>query len=412
MIFNYDKENGTFNNSKNLSDVKQSIIDFFTKKQDIKKNYVLTDKDNDFFKRFRETFSSDQISGSSEKDVAYAKQLVDQYADQKQGIYDLIEAKGLLGVTEANLADAQSTTIQGMTKFQSVAKSAVTAVKSFVGTLGNMAIAMAASWAIGKAIEGIDYLIHYDENIIKAGQEAKDSIDSTFKSFEEGKQSIMDLGSSFGNQTEQIKNTGDAIDQVAEKYVELRKGVNQNTNENVSLSTDEYQQYIDLSSKLASQFPGLVAGYDSQGNAVLNLASNADKAADSIRNLYEAQVSSANVDMGKNLQATYDGVVTQTSQYAEDIQKKRDELLLHSPLINQLLVLTRLKHLMVLIFVINQEIHPIQILSLQSLMENLLQIMDTTLPSMESNGILLHTKIHLDLFPVGILLNDSTAHNE
>ena len=95
MIFNYDKENGTFNNSKNLSDVKQSIIDFFTKKQDIKKNYVLTDKDNDFFKRFRETFSSDQISGSSEKDVTYAKQLVDQYADQKQGIYDLIEAKGL-----------------------------------------------------------------------------------------------------------------------------------------------------------------------------------------------------------------------------------------------------------------------------------------------------------------------------
>lgn len=326
MIFNYDKENGTFNNSKNLSDVKQSIIDFFTKKQDIKKNYVLTDKDNDFFKRFRETFSSDQISDSSEEDVTYAKQLVDQYADQKQGIYDLIEAKGLLGVTEANLADAQSTTIQGMTKFQYVAKSAVTAVKSFVGTLGNMAIAMAASWAIGKAIEGIDYLIHYDENIIKAGQEAKDSIDSTFKSFEEGKQSIMDLGSSFGNQTEQIKNTGDAIDQVAEKYVDLRKGVNQNTNENVSLSTDEYQQYIDLSSKLASQFPGLVAGYDSQGNAVLNLASNADKAADSIRNLYEAQVSSANVDMGKNLQATYDGVVTQTSQYAEDIQKKRDEL--------------------------------------------------------------------------------------
>lgn len=325
MIFNYDKENGTFNNSKNLSDVKQSIIDFFTKKQDIKKNYVLTDKDNDFFKRFRETFSSDQISGSSEKDVAYAKQLVDQYADQKQGIYDLIEAKGLLGVTEANLADAQSTTIQGMTKFQFVAKSAVTAVKSFVGTLGNMAIAMAASWAIGKAIEGIDYLIHYDENIIKAGQEAKDSIDSTFKSFEEGKQSIMDLGSSFGNQTEQIKNTGDAIDQVAEKYVELRKGVNQNTNENVSLSTDEYQQYIDLSSKLASQFPGLVAGYDSQGNALLNLGSNADSAADSIRNLYNAQMLSANVEIGENLQNTYKGTITQVEQYNGQISDLKEE---------------------------------------------------------------------------------------
>lgn len=226
----------------------------------------------------------------------------------------------------ANFADSQKQVTQGVTKFRAALTSVGGVIKSVGASMLNMGIAMAASWAIGKVIEGIDYLYHYDENIIKAGQEAKDSIDSTFKSFEEGKQSIMDLGSSFSNQTEQIKNTGDAIDQVAEKYVELRKGVNQNTNENVSLSTDEYQQYIDLSSKLASQFPGLVAGYDSQGNAVLNLASNADKAADSIRNLYEAQVSSANVDMGKNLQATYDGVVTQTSQYAEDIQKKRDEL--------------------------------------------------------------------------------------
>ena len=130
MIFNYDKENGTFNNSKNLSNAKQSVIDFFTKKQDIKKDYILTDKDKDFFKRFRETFSDEQISGNSEKDVAYAKQLVDQYADQKQGIYDLIEAKGLLGVTEANLADAQSTTIQGTTKFRAALTSVGNVIKS------------------------------------------------------------------------------------------------------------------------------------------------------------------------------------------------------------------------------------------------------------------------------------------
>ena len=326
MIFNYDKENGTFNNSKNLSDVKQSIIDFFTKKQDIKKDYVLTDKDNDFFKRFRETFSSDQISGSSEKDVAYAKQLADQYADQKQGIYDLIEAKGLLGVTEANLADAQSTTIQGMTKFQAAMKTAGGVVKSFVGTLGNMAITMVASWAIGKVFEVIDDYRHRSENIIKEGQEAKDAIDSAFKDYESKKQSVMDLGSSFGDQADKIKNTGDAIDQVAKKYTELRSGVNQNTNENISLSTEEYKEYVDLSSQLASQFPGLVAGYDSQGNAVLTLGTNADKAASSIRNLYEAQVASANVDMGKNLQATYNGIIEQTDQYAQNIENKRNEL--------------------------------------------------------------------------------------
>lgn len=326
MIFNYDKETGSLNNGENLSNLKQEIVDFFTKKQDIVKPYSLTKGDNDFFAAYKTKITPDEINSNSENAIERTKKLANQYSDCAVAIEKIIEEEGLLGVTESNLAKAQSTTIQGVTKFRAALTSVGSVIKSVGASMLNMGIAMVASWAVGKIIEGLIDLAHYDENIIKAGQEAKDSIDSTFKSFEEGKQSIMDLGSSFGNQTEQIKNTGDAIDQVAEKYVELRKGVNKNTNENVSLSTDEYQQYIDLSSKLASQFPGLVAGYDSQGNAVLNLASNADKAADSIRNLYEAQVSSANVDMGKNLQATYDGVVTQTSQYAEDIQKKRDEL--------------------------------------------------------------------------------------
>lgn len=325
MIFNYDKTDGTFNNGKNLSEFWESIKDFFTKKQDVVKNYNPTNNEQEYFKRLINDIPKEADLSSDEY-----KNLASTWANElDEGNNKLIEYNSnteLGSQNLANFAQSQQTVIQGTTKFGAALKTAGNVAKTFVGTLGNMAIAMAASWAIGKVFEAIDDYRHRSENIIKAGQEAKDSIDSTFKSFEEGKQSIMDLGSSFGNQTEQIKNTGDAIDQVAEKYVELRKGVNQNTNENVSLSTDEYQQYIDLSSKLASQFPGLVAGYDSQGNAVLNLASNADKAADSIRNLYEAQVSSANVDMGKNLQATYDGVVTQTSQYAEDIQKKRDEL--------------------------------------------------------------------------------------
>jgi chromosome segregation ATPase len=327
LVFNYDKATGKVGSNKNnLENALTEVKDFFLKKQDIEKPYTLSKDEYSFFERMKKELSDSQLNGSAEDSKDAMLQLAEEITGADSSLVKYIQDTDVASVSQVGFAQSQKTVIQGTTKFSAVMKTAGGVAKSFVATLGSMAVAAAAAWAIGKVIEGIDYLYHYDENIIKAGQEAKDSIDSTFKSFEEGKQSIMDLGSSFGNQTEQIKNTGDAIDQVAEKYVELRKGVNQNTNENVSLSTDEYQQYIDLSSKLASQFPGLVAGYDSQGNAVLNLASNADKAADSIRNLYEAQVSSANVDMGKNLQATYDGVVTQTSQYAEDIQKKRDEL--------------------------------------------------------------------------------------
>lgn len=327
LIFNYDKESGKLGeNSENLKKSWQDIKDFFTKKQDITQRYSMSENEKNAFVAIKERLSQAQLSDDSEENRQRIANVFEEFTGANSALVEYAQNTKVAEISQESFVQSQSKVVQGTTKFSAALKTAGGIAKSFVATLGSMAVAAAAAWAIGKVFEGIDYLIHYDENIIKAGQEAKDSIDSTFKSFEEGKQSIMDLGSSFGNQTEQIKNTGDAIDQVAEKYVELRKGVNQNTNENVSLSTDEYQQYIDLSSKLASQFPGLVAGYDSQGNAVLNLASNADKAADSIRNLYEAQVSSANVDMGKNLQATYDGVVTQTSQYAEDIQKKRDEL--------------------------------------------------------------------------------------
>lgn len=227
----------------------------------------------------------------------------------------------------ANFADSQKQVIQGTTKFKATLTSVGSVIKSVGASMLNMGIAMAASWAIGKAIEGIDYLFHYDENIIKAGQEAKDSIDNTVKSLQDSKQSLMDLGSSFGDQTDQIKTTGDAIDQVAEKYAELRQGVsNDGQNENVSLSTDEYQQYIDLSNQLAEQFPQLVAGYDSQGNAVLNLGKNADSAAASIRGLYEAQVASAHVDMGKNLQSAYDGIITQIGQIEDENTVLKDQM--------------------------------------------------------------------------------------
>lgn len=321
MIFNYDKENGTFNNSKNLSDAKQNIIDFFTKRQDIKKNYVLTDKDNDFFKRFKEAFSDEQLSGNSEKDIAYARQLVDQYADQKQGIYDLIEAKGLLSVTEANLADAQSTTLQGMTKFQAATKTAGIAVKSFVATLGSMVAAAAAAWAIGKVFEGIDYLYHYNENIIKAGREAKESIDNTVSSIQEQQKSISDLSSKYSDSTnKEISTTEEKLDSLAKKYSELHKGVDSSTNENISLSTDNYQEYLDISNQLASIFPSLTASTDNQGNAILRLGDNAEKSAKQINEMYRSSVLAAHVDIGDNLQAVYDG----NRESAEEARTKRD----------------------------------------------------------------------------------------
>ncbi len=310
MIFGYDKENGWGKLFK----------DFFKAPEGITRE--LNDAEKSFF---------DNLERDKNGNVARSKENI---LDDLLG-YDQNEVDELTSFVEKNPlkdlnVDNFTNSITQATKGTSQLKQALSAVgsvgKTVFKTLGNMGIAMAASWAIGKVFESIYNYIHHSENLIKAGKEAKESIDSTFESFSEGKQSIMDLGSSFSDQSDKIKNTGDAIDQVAKKYTELRSGVNQNTNENVSLSTEEYQEYVDLSSQLASQFPGLVSGYDEQGNAVLNLSKNADTAATSIRNLYEAQVASAHVDMGKNLQAVYDGTITQIGKLEDENLELKDQV--------------------------------------------------------------------------------------
>lgn len=323
MIFNYDKQNKEIEFNGTLNDILKSTVDFFTKKQDIVKKYNPTEKDKAYFEELKKLLTDDEIDTDSDK----AKQLLKTFAEDS-GNDALVEYSQNVEIGKQSLADfseSQKQVTQGTTKFRAALSSVGNVIKSVGASMLNMGIAMVASWAIGKVIEGLIDLARYDENIIKAGQEAKESIDNTFKSFEEEKQKVTDLATTFADSTDQIKTAGDAIDQVAEKYTELHNGVIGSTNENRSLSDEDYQSYLNICNQLADQFPQLVSGYDAQGNAMLNLGSNADSAADSIRNLYNAQMLSAHVEMGDNLQDTYKGAVKQVEQYNDQIENLKTE---------------------------------------------------------------------------------------
>lgn len=229
----------------------------------------------------------------------------------------------------ANFADSQKQVIQGVTKFRAALTSVGSVIKSVGASMLNMGIAMAASWAIGKVIEGIDYLYHYDENIIKAGQKAKDSIDSTFKSFEEGKQKISDAASSFSDSEKEIQNTSDAIDVLAEKYTELHKGVNSSTNENISLSTEDYQEYLDISNQIAEIAPSVVSGYDSQNNAIIKIGDSAKSAAQDLKDLYESQMNVSRADLVDSfgdLYKSYDKTKTKIEKEKKQIATEKQNV--------------------------------------------------------------------------------------
>ena len=178
---------------------------------------------------------------------------------------------------------------------------------------------MAVMAAITLAAKGIDYLIHYQDKMIEKGEKAKETISNTFDEFSSKKTAVNDLGKQFADSEKDITSTGDAIDSIGKKYTEFKNGIDRSTNKNIGLSDSDYQSYLDLSNQLAEQFPTLVSGYDAQGNAMLNLGSNAEIATAKIKELYDAQMLSANVKIGEQLDDNYKGVVTQIDKYQGEI---------------------------------------------------------------------------------------------
>lgn len=220
-----------------------------------------------------------------------------------------------------NFSAKMQKSVQSSSKLGSTLK---TIGATLLSTFANMAVMWAVTKGIELAITAIDNYIHRTERLIEAGEQAKQVISDTFDSFQNTKTSTIELGVSLSPENANVDSAKSAIEAIAEKYSKLKNGVNEFTNENETLSIDEYQEYLDVCNQIADQFPSLVSGYDTQGNAILNLGDKASNAANEMMRLYDASMLSANVEIGQNLQSLYDGIEAQVSQY-EDLISELDE---------------------------------------------------------------------------------------
>lgn len=136
----------------------------------------------------------------------------------------------------------------------------VSTVKTFALQAATLALNAALSMGIGMLISaGVSALMSW----INAEDELADK--------------VKDVTTGYGNQKKELKDAKATINEVADSYAELSKGVDTSTNENINLDTDEYQQYLDIVNQIGDTFPELISGYDAQGNAVLTCAGNVDK---------------------------------------------------------------------------------------------------------------------------------------
>jgi len=124
--------------------------------------------------------------------------------------------------------------------------------KGIGSAIASMAVSMAAVMAIQIAITGIATVI---DKAIMSAKEASEVTGTVL--------------SNYSKATSEIDNNLSSVDNMRERFEELSKGVT-DSGKNVSLSTEQYQEYQDMVSQLVSINPALIQGYNDEQQAIIN----------------------------------------------------------------------------------------------------------------------------------------------
>lgn len=201
--------------------------------------------------------------------------------------------------------------------FSQFTTTAINGLKSFGTSLASAGISSLIDMGISAAIEGLDYLIHYEEIQEKA--------------FEDAKKGTAETANSITALKSEISDTSSKAASLSSEFASLVQGVNPFTNENINLSTESYQQFLDVNNQLAELFPSLCHSYDENGNAILGLSGDVDSVTASIQRLVTQQNNLAKSDMRKHLEEYVngtddsEGVFTALEGYKKDVAEAENE---------------------------------------------------------------------------------------
>lgn len=150
-------------------------------------------------------------------------------------------------------------------------------------------ISSAAQTAFGKygAIAlGINATIAAIAGIGIAVSAVKGAIDKHKQNLIDNSNAIIDKNK---ESEESYNGNIQALSEIKDRYEQLSQGVDTKTNKNISLSADEYKEYLDIVNQIRDISPDLVSGYDSQGNAIIKYRNAVTEAIKSQKELYDLQ---------------------------------------------------------------------------------------------------------------------------
>ena len=288
MILNYDKKDGYYSFGKMLAPQSLEVSD--------NSREILTNLQKSMEGGASIDFSgfADGLNDADESLIAFLKDT--EYSEK----------------TLENYQTYLNQSAKGTSKFALTMKSIGSGLKNLAGNLLSFGVNAAAMMAISLIIKGIST-----------------AIDESTLSLEEADEATKNMMDSYDSAKNKAKTNAKAISELKDEYASLAKGVNLSNNDNLSLSTDSYERYLELTNEIADMYPELVKGYDAQGNAILNLQGNIEnltKATDDAQRAAYALAFNGNDDIENSgfaaVAKSYKADTTDTGKWYDNFWKK------------------------------------------------------------------------------------------
>ena len=186
---------------------------------------------------------------------------------------------------------------------KSFASSALSSIGNAVISAGT---AMIAQQLISWGLQGIDAIVHWDDNIIAKGKEAKETILEQNQTYKDQKSQLEELQEQYTKYASGVKISGNII-------------------KNATLSDEDFQAFLDTSNQIANLAPSMIDGWDSEGNAILKFGTDTKEANQQISDYIQLQRDVTHLSIRDNLQDEYKGIVKDAEKTGKEISNKKDQ---------------------------------------------------------------------------------------
>lgn len=182
---------------------------------------------------------------------------------------------------------------------------------------------VSANTAIQASIPVIGLVLAAISAVVAGISMAGGTMGETKKSIEELDKEWEELSDTVKNSAEEFRSLKTNAEEIIPRYAELAQGVDK-YGENVSLTDKQFEEFVSLNNQLGEMFPDLVAGYDANGNAILNLSGNVDTLTESLYACVEAQRAAAAQEIADTMPDVVENINDTTDALENQIDKLKD----------------------------------------------------------------------------------------